>query len=103
MAAGIDDISIYIPQLYLDASDFAHARGLDPEKFAKNIPRTRQLIAIPAPMPIDVVCIRLIFLGAFCAFDLDEFSGGFVGYGFQELQYQFDHQNTSIELYHRLI
>ena len=29
MAAGIDDISIYIPRLYLDASDFAKARGLD--------------------------------------------------------------------------
>ena len=32
MAAGIDDIAIYIPRLYLDASDFAKARGLDPEK-----------------------------------------------------------------------
>ena len=31
MAAGIDDISIYIPRLYLDAGDFAKARGLDPE------------------------------------------------------------------------
>ncbi|SVD70586.1 uncharacterized protein METZ01_LOCUS423440, partial [marine metagenome] len=27
MAAGIDNIGIYIPQLYLDASDFAKARG----------------------------------------------------------------------------
>jgi len=27
MAAGIDDISIYIPRLYLDAGDFAKARG----------------------------------------------------------------------------
>ena len=51
-------------------------------KFAKNIPRTRQLIAIPAPMPIDGACIRLIFLGVFCVLDLDEFSGGFVGYDF---------------------
>jgi len=31
MAAGIDDISIYIPRLYLDAGDFAKARGLDRE------------------------------------------------------------------------
>ena len=30
-------------------------------KFAKNIPRTKQLIAIPAPIPIDGACIRLIF------------------------------------------
>jgi len=35
MAAGIDDISIYIPRLYLDAGDFAKASGLDPEKFLK--------------------------------------------------------------------
>ena len=32
MAAGIDDIAIYIPQLYVEASDFAKARGLDPGK-----------------------------------------------------------------------
>ena len=37
MTAGIDDISIYIPQLYLDASDFAHARGLDPEKLERGL------------------------------------------------------------------
>ena len=37
MAAGIDDISMYIPQLYLDASDFAHARGLDPEKLERGL------------------------------------------------------------------
>ena len=37
MAAGIDDISIYIPQLYLDASDFARARGLDPEKLERGL------------------------------------------------------------------
>jgi len=35
MAAGIDDIAIYIPRLYLDASDFAKARGLDPEKLER--------------------------------------------------------------------
>ena len=28
MAAGIDDISIYIPRLYLDAGDFAKAREI---------------------------------------------------------------------------
>ena len=37
MAAGIDDISIYIPRLYIDASDFAKARGLDPEKLQKGL------------------------------------------------------------------
>ena len=37
MVAGIDDISIYIPQLYLDASDFANARGLDPAKLERGL------------------------------------------------------------------
>lgn len=37
MAAGIDDISIYIPRLYIDASDFAEARGLDPVKLQKGL------------------------------------------------------------------
>ena len=35
MAAGIDDIAIYIPRLYIDAADFAKARGLDPIKLQK--------------------------------------------------------------------
>ncbi len=37
MAAGIDDIAIYIPRLYVDASDFANARGLDPIKLQKGL------------------------------------------------------------------
>ena len=37
MAAGIDDISIYIPSLYIDAVDFAAARGLDPTKLQKGL------------------------------------------------------------------
>jgi len=37
MTAGIDDISIYIPRLYLDAGDFAKARGLDPEKLERGL------------------------------------------------------------------
>ena len=37
MAAGIDDIAIYIPKLYLDAADFAEARGLDPVKLQKGL------------------------------------------------------------------
>jgi len=37
MAAGIDDISIYIPRLYIDAEDFATARGLDPVKLQKGL------------------------------------------------------------------
>jgi hydroxymethylglutaryl-CoA synthase len=37
MAAGIDDIAIYIPRLYIDAADFANARGLDPVKLQKGL------------------------------------------------------------------
>jgi len=37
MAAGIDDISIFIPRLYVDAGDFADFRGLDPEKLQKGL------------------------------------------------------------------
>ena len=37
MAAGIDDISIYIPKLFVDAGDFAAFRGLDPAKLQKGL------------------------------------------------------------------
>ena len=37
MAAGIDDIAIYIPQLYVEASDFAQERGLDPVKLERGL------------------------------------------------------------------
>jgi len=37
MTAGIDDIAIYIPRLYLDAGDFAKARGLDPVKLERGL------------------------------------------------------------------
>jgi len=37
MAAGIDDITIYIPRLYVDSADFAEARGMDPAKLQKGL------------------------------------------------------------------
>ncbi len=37
MAAGIDDIALYVPKLYLDATDFAQGRGLDPSKLQKGL------------------------------------------------------------------
>ena len=37
MTAGIDDIAIYIPRLYIDAADFAVNRGLDPVKLQKGL------------------------------------------------------------------
>ena len=37
MAAGIDDIAVYIPKLYVDAEDFANARGVDLDKLRKGL------------------------------------------------------------------
>ena len=37
MTAGIDDIAIYIPQLYVDTSDFAKARDVDIDKLQKGL------------------------------------------------------------------
>lgn len=37
MSAGIDDIAVYIPKLYVDAEDFAIQRGLDPAKLQKGL------------------------------------------------------------------
>ena len=37
MAAGIDDISVYIPKLYLDANDYAKLRGVDATKLQKGL------------------------------------------------------------------
>ena len=37
MTAGIDDIAVYIPKLYVEASDFAAARGLDPAKLERGL------------------------------------------------------------------
>lgn len=45
MAAGIDDIALYIPKLYVDATDFAEARGLDPEKLQKGLGVSQMAIA----------------------------------------------------------
>ncbi|MXX21141.1 MAG: hydroxymethylglutaryl-CoA synthase family protein [Cenarchaeum sp. SB0665_bin_23] len=37
MAAGIDDMSIYIPKLYVDTEDFAEARDVDIDKMRKGL------------------------------------------------------------------
>ena len=37
MTVGIDDIAIYIPRLFLDARDFAVARGMDPDKLQRGL------------------------------------------------------------------
>ena len=45
MAAGIDDIAIYIPKLYVDAEDFAVFRGVDPKKLLKGLGVSQMAIA----------------------------------------------------------
>jgi len=37
MAVGIDDLAIYIPRLYVDAKDFADARGIDAGKLQRGL------------------------------------------------------------------
>jgi hydroxymethylglutaryl-CoA synthase len=37
MAAGIDDIALFIPRLFVDSADFAVARGLDPAKLKQGL------------------------------------------------------------------
>jgi hydroxymethylglutaryl-CoA synthase len=37
MPAGIDDLAIYVPKLYIDYKDFAEARGIDPRKLEYGI------------------------------------------------------------------
>lgn len=37
MAAGIDDIAVYIPKLYFDANDYAELRGVDVTKLQKGL------------------------------------------------------------------
>jgi len=44
MAAGIDDIAIYIPRLFVDSTDFAQARGVDPVKLKQGLGISRMAI-----------------------------------------------------------
>jgi len=44
MAAGIDDIAIFIPRLFVDSADFAVARGLDPAKLKQGLGISRMAI-----------------------------------------------------------
>ena len=37
MAVGIDDLSLYVPRLYVDAEDFANARGIDAAKLQRGL------------------------------------------------------------------
>ncbi len=63
MVVGIDDIAIYIPRLFVDARDFAKARGMDPEKLQRGLGISKMAIVDtnqdPACMAANA-CMRLM-------------------------------------------
>ncbi len=63
MAVGIDDIAIYIPRLFVDARDFAKARGMDPEKLQRGLGISKMAMVDtnqdPACMAANA-CLRLM-------------------------------------------
>ncbi|MGI0047631.1 MAG: hydroxymethylglutaryl-CoA synthase family protein [Nitrosotalea sp.] len=63
MAAGIDDIAIYIPRLFVDARDFAKARGMDPDKLQRGLGVSKMAMVDtnqdPASMAANA-CLRII-------------------------------------------
>lgn len=60
---GIDDIAIYIPRLFLDARDFAMARGMDPDKLQRGLGISKMAIVDtnqdPACMAANA-CLRIM-------------------------------------------
>ncbi len=63
LAAGIDDIALYVPRLFVDARDFAQARGMDPDKLQKGLGVSRMAIVDtnqdPACMAANA-CLRIM-------------------------------------------
>ena len=63
MAVGIDDIAIYIPRLFVDARDFAKARGMDPDKLQRGLGVSKMAMVDtnqdPACMAANA-CLRLM-------------------------------------------
>lgn len=63
MAAGIDDIAIFIPRLYVDAREFAVARGMDPDKLQRGLGVSQMAMVDtnqdPACMAANA-CLRLM-------------------------------------------
>ncbi len=63
MVAGIDDIAIYIPKLFLDDTDFANARGMDPKKLEKGLGVSKMAIVDTNQDPACLAanaCLRLM-------------------------------------------
>jgi len=63
MTVGIDDIAIYIPRLFVDARDFAVARGMDPDKLQRGLGISKMAIVDtnqdPACMAANA-CLRIM-------------------------------------------
>src|SRR3972149_8147869 len=63
LTVGIDDIAIYIPRLFLDARDFAEARGMDPDKLQRGLGISKMAIVDtnqdPACMAANA-CLRIM-------------------------------------------
>ena len=66
MTVGIDEIAIYIPRLFLDARDFAEARGMDPDKLQRGLGISKMAIVDsnqdPACMAANA-CLRIMQRG----------------------------------------
>ena len=66
MAVGIDDIAIYIPRLFVDARDFAKARGMDPDKLQRGLGISKMAMVDtnqdPACMAANA-CLRIMERG----------------------------------------
>jgi hydroxymethylglutaryl-CoA synthase len=63
LTVGIDDIAIYIPRLFIDARDFAEARGMDPDKLQQGLGISKMAIVDtnqdPACMAANA-CLRIM-------------------------------------------
>jgi len=63
LTVGIDDIAIYIPRLFVDARDFAKARGMDPDKLQRGLGVSKMAMVDtnqdPACMAANA-CLRLM-------------------------------------------
>ena len=63
MYVGIDDLDIYVPKLYVDYTDFARARGIEPQKLEYGIGIRKMALVDanqdPACMASNA-CLRLI-------------------------------------------
>jgi hydroxymethylglutaryl-CoA synthase len=63
VAAGIDDMAIYIPRLFVDAKDFAKARGMDPDKLQRGLGVSKMAIVDANQDPACLAanaCLRLL-------------------------------------------